>query len=282
MAELFLPLAELAARVPDGARVCLPKQYPFALLRELVRQGRRNLDVVAAPTGNFGVDFLVAAGVVRSVEAGAVQLGEFGAAANFNRAWENGAVEVIETSCPVIEAGLRAGAAGVTFTPVPGLLGSDLLAEREDFLVIADPYAPEFDVVLAPAIAPDVALIHGLRADRHGNVVCSIFNDERLISSAATTVLATVERIDEDVVGTIAGTEQVIPSIYFDGIAVVDRGAHPMGAEGLYEPDAVALRAYVDASRSAESMTAYLARVVLSASNEAEYRMQAGKEMTDA
>src|SRR5699024_1712173 len=135
---------------------------------------------------------------VRSVETGAVQLGEYGSARNFNRAWENGAVRFLETSCPVIEAALRAGAAGLTFTPVPGLIGSDILADRADFKVISDPYAPEFDIVLAPAIAPDFALIHGLRADQRGNVVCSIYNDERLISSASTTVLAIVESVEDD------------------------------------------------------------------------------------
>ena len=46
MAELFRPLPDLAASIVDGARVCLPKIYPFALLREIVRQGRRDLDIV--------------------------------------------------------------------------------------------------------------------------------------------------------------------------------------------------------------------------------------------
>lgn len=275
MADLYRSVAELAAMVPDGARVCMPKHYPFALLRELVRQGRRDLDIVAAPTGNFGVDFLVAAGVVRSIEAGALQLGEYGMARNVDRAWRSGAVRLIETSCPVIEAALRAGAAGITFTPVPGLIGSDILRDREDFRVIADPFAPEHDVVLAPAIAPDVALIHGLRADPHGNVVCSTHNDERLISSASTTVLAVVESVEDDVYSHITGEEQVIPSIYFDGIAVSPLSAHPQGAYGMYEPDRVAIERYVEASRSAESMERYLNRVVRAAADEADYRERA-------
>jgi len=281
VAELFRTLPELAAFVPDGARICLPKQYPFALLRELVRQGRRDLDVIAAPTGNFGIDFLVAAGAVRSVEAGAVQLGEYGLATNFNRAWEEGSVRFIETSCPVIEGALRAGAAGVTFTPVPGLIGSDILVDRPDFLMIPDPFAPDFDIVLAPALAPDFALIHGLRADRRGNVVCSIHNDERLISSASTTVLATVESIEDDVTSCIAGDQQVIPSIYFDAISVVPEGAHPQGLHGLYEADAGALRAYVRAARTPESMRAYIDRVVLQAESEPDYRRRADEEASD-
>lgn len=281
MADLYRSIYELAAFVTDGARVCLPKQYPFALLRELVRQRKRGLRIVAAPTGNFGVDFLVAAGVVASVEAGAVQLGEYGSPLNFNRAWEDGAVEFVETSCPVIEAALRAGAAGVSFTPVPGLIGTSIVDDRPDFKVVSDPYADGYDVVLAPAIAPDFALIHGLRADRHGNVVCSIYNDERLISSASTTVLAIVESVEDNVTDRIAGDEQVIPSIYFDGIAVAPLGAHPLGAHGLYDADAVALRAYVQAAKSASTMREYIDRVVIGAEDEADYRRRSAEELAN-
>lgn len=280
MAELYRPLPQLVELVPDGARVCLPKQYPFALLREVVRQGRRDLDIVAAPTGNFGVDFLVAAGVVRSVEAGAIHLNEYGLARNFNRAWEAGEVTFIESTCPVIEMGLHAGSAGLTFTPVPGLIGSDILRDRPDFLVVPDPFEPAADVVLAPAIAPDLALVHGLRADPHGNVVCSIYNDERLVAQAASVVLATVEEVREDALASLAADEQVIPSIYFDAIAVAPRGAHPLGAEGLYDPDHAALRAYVNASASAERMREYVDRVVLGAEDEADYRRRAVEELS--
>jgi len=280
VAELYRSLAELAELVPDGTRLCLPKQYPFALLRELVRQGRRDLDIVAAPTGNFGVDFLVAAGAVRSVEAGAIHLNEYGFALNFNRAWEAGQVRFIESSCPIIEIGLHAGSAGLSFTPVPGLIGSDILRDRPDFLVVPDPYDPEVDVVLAPSIAPDVALIHGLRADPHGNVVCSIYNDERLVAQASTTVLATVEEVREDALDVLAFDEQVIPSIYFDALAVAPRGAHPLGAHGLYEDDHAALRIYVQAAKSAETMRNYVDRVVRGTADEAEYRRLAVEELS--
>lgn len=280
MAELYRPLPQLVDLVPDGARVCLPKQYPFALLREIVRQGRRDLDIVAAPTGNFGVDFLVAAGVVRSVEAGAIHLNEYGLARNFNRAWEAREVTFIESTCPVIEMGLHAGSAGLTFTPVPGLIGSDILRDRPDFLVVPDPFEPDADIVLAPAIAPDLALVHGLRADPHGNVVCSIYNDERLVAQAASVVLATVEEVREDALASLAADEQVIPSIYFDAIAVAPRGAHPLGAEGLYDADHAALRAYVNASASAETMREYVDRVVLGAVDEADYRRRAVEELS--
>lgn len=280
MAELYRPLTTLAELVPDGARICLPKQYPFALLRELVRQGRRELDIVAAPTGNFGVDFLVAAGAVRSVESGAIHLNEYGLALNFNRAWEAGEVEFIESSCPIIEMALHAGSAGLSFTPVPGLIGSDILRDRPDFLVVPDPFDPAVDVVLAPAIAPDVALVHGLRADAHGNVVCSIYNDERLIAQAATIVLATVEEVREDALSALAADEQVIPSIYFDAIAVAPMGAHPLGAGTLYDADRAALRTYVHAAGAAQTMREYVDHVVLDAEDEAEYRRRAVQEVS--
>ncbi len=116
---------------------------------------------------------------------------------------------------------LQAGASGVSFTPVPGLLGSDLLAWRPDFRVVDDPYRPGERVVLVPAIKPDFALLHGRRADLEGNVVIGTGFDDRLVAQASSHVIYSVEAVHEAATGSLAADEQVIPAAFVDALVLV-------------------------------------------------------------
>jgi glutaconate CoA-transferase, subunit A len=116
---------------------------------------------------------------------------------------------------------LQAGASGVSFSPVPGLLGSDLLQRRPDFRVVDDPYRPGTKIVLVPALRPEFALLHGRRADPDGNVVIGTEYDDRLVAQAARHVVYSVAALREDATRALAGDEQVIPAAYVDALVVV-------------------------------------------------------------
>lgn len=125
---------------------------------------------------------------------------------------------------------LQAGASGVSFTPVPGLLGSDLLGRRPDFRVVDDPYRPGVQVVLVPAIAPDFALLHGRRADLDGSVVIGTEYDDRLVAQASRHVVYSVPELRAGAARTLAAGEQVVPAAYIDALVVVaDDGAPDEG-----------------------------------------------------
>jgi len=116
---------------------------------------------------------------------------------------------------------LQAGASGVSFTPVPGLLGSDLLRARPDFRVIDYPFRPEQRVVLVPALVPEFALLHGRWADAEGNVVIGTEFDDRLVAQAARHVVYSVEELREEPARTLAVGEQVVPAAFVDALVVV-------------------------------------------------------------
>ena len=85
-------LADLAARIPDGASLAVGGSFlhrgPFALIRELVRQSRRKLDFIKSSPG-YDVDLLCRAGAVTRIRAGIVAMeGNFGLARWFRRAIE--------------------------------------------------------------------------------------------------------------------------------------------------------------------------------------------------
>lgn len=97
----FVPLSEAAAAVPSGSKIAVGGAMvmsPMSFVRELIRQGKQDLDLVAVPIGGINVDMLVGAGAVRSVEFPQVSMGEFGMAPNFRRAAETGAIRTREHS----------------------------------------------------------------------------------------------------------------------------------------------------------------------------------------
>ncbi len=254
----FATLPDAIGAIPDGATLALTKFNPMEAVREIIRQRRRNLHLVGVPTAGFGVDLLVAAGCVRSVESGAFVLGNHGAARNYLRAIGAGEITLKESSCPLIEMQLQAGASGFSFTPSFGLVGSDLMAQRPDLKIIDDPYEPGRRIVIAPSLRPDVAIIHGMRADRDGNIVTTIHNEDRLIVQAAQYAIATVEEVRDDALDHMACDEQVIPGIYFNAISVVPGGSQPFACRGYRGDDRPAIEAYLAASRAAEDMQAYV------------------------
>jgi glutaconate CoA-transferase subunit A len=100
MSVKVVSLQELASRVTDHQLLALGGSLlhrgPFALARELVRQGRRGLRVVK-PSPGYDLDVLCAGGCVAEVSAGIVTMDAgFGLARNFRRAVERGDVRFHE------------------------------------------------------------------------------------------------------------------------------------------------------------------------------------------
>ena len=93
-------LAELAARVPDGASLGLGGVFlhrgPFALVRELARRSVRDLEIIK-PSPGYDLDLLCRAGAVRRVRAGIVAMeGNFGLAKWYRKAIERKEAELEE------------------------------------------------------------------------------------------------------------------------------------------------------------------------------------------
>jgi glutaconate CoA-transferase subunit A len=134
---------------------------------------------------------------------------------------------------------LQAAASGIPYTPVPGLIGTDLLRRRADWKLADDPFHPGAEIVLVPALAPDFAVVHGVRADPVGNVVIGIRNDDRLLIQAARRVIVTVEQVSSSALDSLRYDEQVIPAAYIDLLAEVPGGGvNPGEVERYLEREA--------------------------------------------
>lgn len=244
MADKRRSLAEVIATIPDGSRLALGgntlHRAPAAAVHELIRQRKRGLELVKT-AGAYDVDLLCGVGAASIVAAGFIGYETvFGLAPMYRRAVESGAVEAREHACATIIAGLRAASQGVPFMPLNGLQGSDLVGLR-GFASIRDPYsdssAPQ-DVVVVPAIVPDVALIHVQEADAEGNgrIWGSTFEDA-LMARAAKRVILTAERIVDRTVLSAEPERTSIPSFLVEAVVEAPRGAWPTSCAGLYQYD---------------------------------------------
>jgi len=257
MRDKRVSLAEAASAVRDGTILAVGgntlHRAPVAFLHELIRLGVSGLEVVKT-AGSYDIDVLCAAGTVRAVAAGYVGYETpFGMAPAYRRAVESGVVEAREHVCASVIAGLRAAAQGVPFMPMAGLRGSDLPAAR-GFARVANPYG-QGDVVVIPAITPDVVVIHAQEADGTGNVRLegSPFEDV-LMAHAGKRVLVTAERIapalDADGV--------TIPGFMVDMVIHAPKGASPLSCPGEYDWDESWLASWVAAAKTDEGAMAFI------------------------
>jgi glutaconate CoA-transferase subunit A len=276
-------LAEAVSLVSDGAMVALGgglcARLPMAMVRELIRQGRRGLHLIGS-AHSIDVDLLVGTGAVRRCEESYVGFEQdLGLAPGYRRAAEAGTIEVAESCCATILAQLRAAEMGLPFLPVRGVRGSDIRRLHPEYAEITCPFTGEI-LVAVPALRPDVALLHAPAGDRYGNLHLEqpYVLDERF-ASASRLVVATVDEL--------VSTEEVvrsgvtIPAHLVAAVAEVPYGAHPSSCYPRYAYDRDHLREYLTAAQAgAGDLEKYVGTYVLG--SEENYREMIGPDRLDA
>lgn len=265
----------LAAHVPNGALMALPPEYsfvPMELVRAIIRRGVKDLSILTVPINGLAADMLIGSGCVKRVECAAVSLGEAGLAPRFSKAVENGTIEIVDSTCPAVHSALQATEKGVPFMPLGGIIGSDILANRDDWKVVDDPLGKgNGKIVLIPAISPDVAIIHSPLADRDGNVWIGRRRELATIAHASKTVLVTVEHIqDESLLASEKTAAGVLPGFYVTALAEAHMGSKPLGLVENYPSDTDEIAAYARAARDDDAFAAYMQRTVFGTREAAE------------
>lgn len=270
-------LADVIAAVPDGGMLGVGgwvfHNTPMALVRALVRAGKRDLTLVAAP-GSIGPDLLIAGGCVRTVFCLFIGFEHLGSAPHFRRAAEAGALRVLDLDGPGLAAGLRAAAAGLPWLPIRDL-GTDLPRVNPDWYrpLAADPAPGLGDghrLLAVPALSPDVVLLHAQQADYGGN--CQFFGGtflDTLLAQAGKKVFVSADKlVDYDTLRK-APEKTKVPEFLVDGVVHAPYGAHPTGSHGVYEPDESHLGYYLEAAATPDAFAHYRRMFVDPPSHEA-------------
>jgi glutaconate CoA-transferase, subunit A len=217
---------------------------PVAFVRALLRRHHMTHEpeglTLLAFTAGLECDMLVGAGMVSRVRSCYFGLEIFGFAPMFTYRANRGEIEVIEETEASLALGLRAQISGIGFMPGRAWLGTDLPKLRPDVKTIQDPYSGE-QLMAFPAIHPDVAVIHALRADPEGNAQIGGNKavDEEL-SLAADTVIITAEEILPEL------TQADVVSPFVTGVVLAPNGARPTSCHPLYPLDGEVFLTYTE------------------------------------
>ena len=259
---------ELAERIGDGCLLALPKPEAgasMAAIRALIRRGARDLRLWCLPAAGLQADLLIGAGCVASIECSGVSLGEFGAAPRFRRAAENGTVRIVDSTCQAMYAAIQAGEKGMPFVALRGIVGSDVLAHREDWRTMQNPFEPEEDpVVVIPAVRPDMTLIHARLRDSFGNLWVGSAREAIVLAHAA-------RRLGRDLRGALrrqparrrahdGGNHR--PDLCRGHGARASGCAWPLALPGAYPADRERIAEYAASAGSEDGFAAWLDRHV--------------------
>jgi glutaconate CoA-transferase subunit A len=251
----------------DGDSLCIGGfvmwRQPESILREIARQGKKNLSLIDE-SGDFeGIDLLVELGMLDRIDIAysiSRQVGGISGTPAIDRGIREGVPRPIEaggvlatpkdkikSDVPPLkivdwtnfEISLRfvAGALNVPFMPCRSSFGSDIPRYTREIKVINDPYENK-PLLLIPAYKPDVAFISVQRADRRGNGQIWGFRgtDYWKARAARHVVLLTEELVTTKKICENPGLT-VIPAYCTDAVVPVPFNCHPTGCHGGYKVD---------------------------------------------
>lgn len=271
-------LEDAVGAIEDGMTIGIggwgPRRKPLALVRELIRQGQKDLTVVAY--GGADVGMLCAAGQVKKVVFAFVSLDFMPLEPGFRAARQAGVIEVREIDEGMMLLGLRAAAWRLPFIPTAIGLGTDVIRNNPDLALIDSPYDDKQWVAM-PALNLDVALLHASIADHRG--VCAIqspdhYMDDLFARAAKYTIVSTDELVDSDIFRDASIARQVLwERNVTDAVVTTQAGAHPSSNDPRYGYDVKQFQAYAEAVSSGQ-FAAYREQVI--GASETQYLANAG------
>ena len=236
---------------------------PQALVREIIRQGRRNLWICAEFTLHDS-SLLVGAGCCSRIDVGFLGYGNY-----IGRAVAEGKVEVFEWTNGALACRILAGARGIPFMPMRNLLATDTF-ERSGAKVVTDPFTGD-PICLVPALNPDVFLVHVHQADIYGNARTfgtNLFALEGAMASKK--VIVSTEEIIDSLEFRKEPAKTTIPYFLVNAVVHLPFGAYPGGVPGRYELDLEHIDR-LNAIETDEQMHTYLEEFIYNVANHEEF-----------
>ena len=250
---------------------------PFAAGHEIIRQGRKDLTLARA-TPDLIYDLMVAAGCARKVIFSYSGNPGVGSLKWLREGIQNGTLEWEEYSHFGMISRLQAGASGLPFMPMRQTGAVDLERVNPQYRRVKDPYGGD-DVIVVPALTPDVAIVHVQRADSEGNAhIWGILGEQREAAFAAKHVILTAEEIVDESVIRSDPNRTLIPAMIVDAVCHVPYCAHPSYTQGYYDRDNALYLAWEEISKDEASVSAYLDEWVFGVRDRNEYWQKLGEE----
>lgn len=281
MSKLITLSEAISKYVQDGDTVYaagFTHLIPFAAGHEIIRQRKRDL-ALARATPDLIYDQMVAAGCARKVIWSYMGNPGVGSLRLVRAAVERGQVEWEEYSHFGMITRLQAGASGLPFLPMNQVGVQDLEKANPLIKRIPDPYGGK-DVIVVPALHPDVAIVHVQRADANGNAhLWGIIGEQKEAAFAAKKVILTAEEIVDESVIRSDPNRTMIPGIIVHAVCHVPYACHPSYAQGFYDRDNDFYLKWDEVSSSEEAVKGWLEEWVYGVKDRREYWEKLGAEV---
>ncbi len=275
----LVPLSEaILKHVHDGDTVYaagFTHLIPFAAGHEIIRQRKRDLILVRA-TPDLIYDQMVAAGCAHKVIFSYMGNPGVGSLRIVRNEIEAGRLEWEEYSHFGMISRLQAGATGLPFMPMNQTAATDL--ERANPLIkrVTDPYSGR-EVIVVPALNPDVAIIHVQRADKEGNAhLWGILGEQKEVAFASKRVILTAEEIVDEAVIRSDPNRTMVPGFIVSAVCHIPYASHPSYAQGYYDRDNDFYLLWDKVSESMDTVKSYLDEWVYGVKDRTEYWQKLG------
>lgn len=288
MSKVVTMREAIARHVPNGAMVLMGAQLeqmiPFAAGHEIIRQGKRDLQLVG-PISDILFDQLIGAGCVSRVFAAWVGNVSAGVGYCFRRAMEQQkprAIQMNDYSNFTVALALHAGAMGVPFMPTYSTLGSDVISRNANLREFSSPVSEE-KLVAVRALRPDVAIIHAQRCDAEGNT--HLWGNLGVAvdgARASRKVIVVAEEIVEPSVISSDPNRTLIPGFLVTAVVHEPWGAHPSPVQGYANRDHAFFAEYHEESRTLEGFERWLEKWVVKTADRAAYLDLLGKQRLES
>ncbi len=251
---------------------------PFAAGHEIIRQRKRHLTLARA-TPDLIYDQMVAGGCARKVIFSYMGNPGVGSLRIVRSEIEAGRLEWEEYSHFGMISRLQAGATGLPFMPMNPTAAGDLETANPNYKTVKNPYNGE-DVVVVPALEPDVAIVHVQRADADGNAhIWGIIGEQKEAAFAAQRVILTAEEIVDESIIRSDPNRTLIPGFIVDAVCQVPYCAHPSYTQGYYDRDNAFYLKWDEISANRDATLSYLDEWVYGVKDRAEYWDKLGGEV---
>ncbi|HAV76916.1 MAG TPA: 3-oxoadipate--succinyl-CoA transferase subunit A [Anaerolineae bacterium] len=277
----LIALSEAVSKFVDDGDIVYAAGFthliPFAAGHEMIRQGKKNLTLARA-TPDLIYDQMVAAGCAKKVIFSYMGNPGVGSLRIVRSFIEQGKLEWDEYSHFGMITRLQAGASGLPFLPMNQTGATSLEDVNPNIKRIPDPFGGK-DVIVVPALNPDVAIVHVQRADSNGNAhLWGIIGEQKEAAFAAKKVIITAEEIVDESVIRSDPNRTMIPGIVANAVCHVPFACHPSYAQGYYDRDNEFYLSWDRVSESVEGVKTWLDEWVLGVKDHNEYLKKLGED----
>ncbi|HEX3011029.1 MAG TPA: CoA-transferase [Syntrophomonadaceae bacterium] len=270
---------------------------PYAAVREIIRQGIKDLYLEGGPGGGES-DMLIGAGCVKVyLNSYIANSGFTQVCRRFRKAIEDGTILWEDYSLDVQPIMYHAAALGLPYVPVKNMLGSSMidkwgipekvwkndpkLASRK-LIVTQNPFNPDEQVCLLPTPKIDTAVIHAQKASPDGTCrIDGILATDIDIAMGATNCIVTCEELVSNEEIRREPWLNQLPCLVPDAIVHAPFGAHPSQCPNYYDYDPAFFRMYDEVSRTDEAFKQFLDEWVYGVKDNDAYIDKLGARLTN-